>query len=42
VRIPCGGTHASALGQLGALRATLALSDDGGTTVLTMTTGLMV
>jgi alanyl-tRNA synthetase len=42
VRIPCGGTHASGLGQLGALRATLALSDDGGTTVLTMTTGLMV
>jgi alanyl-tRNA synthetase len=42
VRIPCGGTHTSALGQLDALRATLALSDDGGTTVLTMTTGLMV
>lgn len=39
VSIPCGGTHAGSLGALGSLRATLALSDDAGTTVLTMTTG---
>ena len=39
VSIPCGGTHADSLGALGTLRATLALSDDAGTTVLTMTTG---
>lgn len=38
VSIPCGGTHASSLGALGTLNATLALSDDDGTTVLTMTT----
>jgi len=38
VSIPCGGTHADSLGALGTLRATLALSDDAGTTVLTMTT----
>ncbi len=38
VSIPCGGTHAGSLGALGTLRATLALSDDAGTTVLTMTT----
>lgn len=37
VSIPCGGTHADSLGALGTLRATLALSDDAGTTVLTMT-----
>ncbi|WP_349897615.1 alanyl-tRNA editing protein [Parafrigoribacterium soli] len=36
--IPCGGTHAESLGALGDLRASLALSDDDGTTVLTMTT----
>ncbi len=40
VSIACGGTHADSLGALGALRATLSLSDDAGTTVLTMTTGL--
>ena len=40
VSIPCGGTHARALGELGALRAKLTLADDGGTTVLTMTTGV--
>jgi hypothetical protein len=40
VSIPCGGTHARALGELGALRAKLTLEDDGGTTVLTMTTGV--
>jgi Ser-tRNA(Ala) deacylase AlaX len=39
VSIPCGGTHASSLRALGSLRATLTLSDDAGTTVLTMTTG---
>ena len=39
-RIPCGGTHATSLGELGTLRATLSLSDDGGTSVLTMETGL--
>lgn len=39
VSIPCGGTHADSLGALGTLRAALALSDDAGTTVLTMTTG---
>lgn len=37
--IPCGGTHVKSLGALATLRATLALSDDDGTTVLTMTTG---
>lgn len=36
--IPCGGTHVESLGALGALRASLALADDNGTTVLTMTT----
>ncbi|MEO7374793.1 MAG: metal-dependent hydrolase [Terrimesophilobacter sp.] len=41
VSIPCGGTHASALTQLGALRAALTLSDDSGTAVLTMTTGVV-
>ncbi|GAB3042264.1 hypothetical protein GCM10027052_25160 [Parafrigoribacterium mesophilum] len=39
VSIPCGGTHAGALGQLGALQAALTLADDG-TTVLTMTTAV--
>ncbi|MEO7122666.1 MAG: metal-dependent hydrolase [Lacisediminihabitans sp.] len=38
VSIACGGTHAHSLGELGALRAALALTDDDGTTVLTMTT----
>ena len=41
VSIPCGGTHASALGELGALRAGLTLTDEGGTAVLTMTTGVV-
>lgn len=40
VRIPCGGTHATALGKLGALHAGLSLADDDGTTVLTMETGV--
>jgi alanyl-tRNA synthetase len=40
VSIPCGGTHASTLAELGALRARLTLADDGGTTVLTMTTAV--
>jgi alanyl-tRNA synthetase len=39
-RIACGGTHATSLGALGALRTTLSLSDDGGTSVLTMETGV--
>lgn len=37
VSIACGGTHTHSLGALGAFSATLALSDDNGTTVLTMT-----
>ncbi|HXD62847.1 MAG TPA: metal-dependent hydrolase [Lacisediminihabitans sp.] len=36
--IACGGTHAQSLDALGVLRAALALSDDEGTSVLTMTT----
>ena len=39
VSIPCGGTHVEGSGALGGLRAALSLSDDAGTTVLTMTTG---
>lgn len=38
VRIPCGGTHAGSLGELGALRATLALTGVEGALELTMTT----
>jgi Predicted metal-dependent hydrolases related to alanyl-tRNA synthetase HxxxH domain len=38
VSIPCGGTHADSLGELGTPRVTLALSDDAGTSVLTMST----
>ncbi|TFD50232.1 metal-dependent hydrolase [Cryobacterium frigoriphilum] len=37
-RIPCGGTHASRLGELGRLRVTLGLHDVQGTSVLTMVT----
>ncbi|MBX3094212.1 MAG: metal-dependent hydrolase [Cryobacterium sp.] len=40
VSIPCGGTHAASLGELGALRATLELSEVEGALVLTMTTGV--
>lgn len=38
VRIPCGGTHASSLAELGALRATLSTADVDGTLVLRMET----
>lgn len=37
-RIPCGGTHAASLGELGAVHVAFELGDDGGTPVLTMTT----
>ncbi|MDH6237755.1 metal-dependent hydrolase [Cryobacterium sp. CG_9.6] len=37
-RIPCGGTHVTALGQLGALRVALSVTDVAGTDVLTMVT----
>ena len=37
-RIACGGTHATSLGELGTLRATLSLEDVDGTPVLTMRT----
>jgi len=37
-RIPCGGTHATSTGALGALAVQLELADDGGTPVLVMTT----
>jgi alanyl-tRNA synthetase len=36
--IPCGGTHASSLGQLGDLRVTLELDEAEGTPVFTMRT----
>ena len=39
-RIACGGTHASKLGELGSLRATLSLVDDAGTQVLVMDTAV--
>lgn len=38
VRIPCGGTHLSSLGELGGLRAELTVTDVDGTMVLTMET----
>lgn len=38
VRIACGGTHASRLGELGGLRATLGLSETPGALELTMLT----
>ncbi len=37
-RIACGGTHATSLGELGTLRATLSLEEVEGTPVLTMRT----
>lgn len=37
-RIPCGGTHVSALGGLGTLRVALSTNDVEGTSVLTMVT----
>ncbi|WP_430647755.1 metal-dependent hydrolase [Agromyces sp. GXS1127] len=37
-RIPCGGTHAGSLGELGEVHVSFAIDDDGGTPVLTMTT----
>ena len=45
VRIPCGGTHLSSLGELnelGALRAELSVADVEGTMVLTMETSLPI
>lgn len=38
VRIACGGTHASSLGELGGLRASLTLADVSGGLELTMVT----
>ncbi|TFC12416.1 metal-dependent hydrolase [Cryobacterium algoritolerans] len=38
VRIPCGGTHASSLADLGSVRVELSTADVGGTIVLTMGT----
>jgi Ser-tRNA(Ala) deacylase AlaX len=38
VRIPCGGTHLTSLGELGGLRAELSVTDVDGTMVLTMET----
>jgi len=38
VRIPCGGTHLTSLGELGGLRADLSVTDVDGTIVLTMET----
>ena len=37
-RIPCGGTHAGSLGELGPVHVAFELGDDGGTPVLTMVT----
>lgn len=37
-RIPCGGTHANSLGELGAIHVRFELHDDAGTPVLEMTT----
>ncbi|GAA1058546.1 hypothetical protein GCM10017608_35760 [Agromyces luteolus] len=37
-RIPCGGTHVGSLGELGAVRVSFAMEEDGGTPVLAMTT----
>jgi len=37
-RIPCGGTHVSALGELETLRVALSTHDAAGTSVLTMVT----
>ncbi|MGI9822440.1 metal-dependent hydrolase [Agromyces sp. Marseille-Q5079] len=38
--IPCGGTHADSLGELGDVRVSLRLVDDDGTPVLEMRTGV--
>ncbi|TDW29389.1 metal-dependent hydrolase [Cryobacterium psychrophilum] len=38
LRIPCGGTHVSALSELGSLRVILSMQDVEGTNVLTMVT----
>ncbi|TFD29249.1 metal-dependent hydrolase [Cryobacterium lyxosi] len=38
VRIPCGGTHVTSLGTLGAVTVTLTLHDLDGTDILTMNT----
>ncbi len=38
VRIPCGGTHAHSLAELGAVRVELTVSDINSTPTLTMTT----
>lgn len=40
VRIPCGGTHASSLAELGQVRVRLELAEVDGTPVLTMTTAV--
>lgn len=37
-RIPCGGTHADSLGELGAIRTTFSTEEDNGTPVLVMAT----
>lgn len=37
-RIPCGGTHAGSLGELGGIRVSFTFDDDAGTPVLVMTT----
>ncbi|BDZ55780.1 alanyl-tRNA editing protein [Agromyces marinus] len=37
-RIPCGGTHAASLGELGRVRVSFEMEDDAGTPVLRMTT----
>ncbi|WP_400995772.1 metal-dependent hydrolase [Agromyces sp. GXQ0307] len=37
-RIPCGGTHVDSLDELGGVRVSFAVEDDGGTPVLVMTT----
>jgi alanyl-tRNA synthetase len=37
-RIPCGGTHAGSLGELGQVHVTFELGEDGGTPVLAMVT----
>jgi alanyl-tRNA synthetase len=37
-RIACGGTHVGSLGELGGVSVSFAMTDDGGTPVLEMTT----
>lgn len=41
LRLPCGGTHAESLGQLGALRASLNLTEADGGLELTMRTSTL-